>query len=88
MWILKIENNAGAPLFQKGGGSASLALQLNKLLPIAKKPSTKTSYVSICVANDNAVLLYAVPGLGWGAAAFAVYVAYDKLTGSKEEQHH
>ena len=34
------------------------------------------------------MLVPAVPGLGWGAAAFAVYVAYDKLTGSKEEQHH
>ena len=31
----------------------------------------------------------AVPGLQWGAAAFIVYVAYDKLTASStKEEHH
>ena len=31
----------------------------------------------------------AVPGLKWGAAAFAVYVVYDMLaSGGKKEKHH
>lgn len=31
----------------------------------------------------------AVPGLKWGAAAFAVYVVYDMLAnGGKKEKHH
>ncbi|EIE22974.1 hypothetical protein COCSUDRAFT_33208 [Coccomyxa subellipsoidea C-169] len=37
--------------------------------------------------NNN--LKFAVPGLKWGAAAFAVYVAYDQIIGvSKKEAHH
>ncbi len=42
-------------------------------------------------ANRSAspYLVPAVPGLKWGAAAFAVYVAYDQITGaSKKEAHH
>ena len=29
----------------------------------------------------------ALPGLRWGAGAFVLYVAYDKLLGKKEEHH-
>ena len=37
----------------------------------------------------GSAILLAVPGLQWGAAAFIVYVAYDKLTGSStKEEHH
>ncbi len=32
-------------------------------------------------------VLYAVPGLKYGMAAFAVYVAYDQLTGASKEAH-
>ena len=35
--------------------------------------------------NNN--LKHGLPGLGYGFAAFAVYVVYDKLT-STEEKHH
>ncbi len=28
-----------------------------------------------------------LPGLRWGAGAFVVYVAYDKLLAKKEEHH-
>ena len=35
--------------------------------------------------NNN--LRFAVPGIGYGAAAFAVYVVYDKVFGAKEEHH-
>jgi NADH-ubiquinone oxidoreductase B12 subunit family len=36
--------------------------------------------------NNN--LRHALPGLGWGTAAFLVYVAYDKLVAPKKEEHH
>ena len=40
--------------------------------------------------NNN--LRYALPGFGYGLAAFAVYVAYDQLLGAsskpKEAHHH
>jgi len=38
---------------------------------------------------DSAALAAVFPGMRWGAGAFAIYVAYDKLIGgSRKADHH